>query len=204
MPRKYSLREHASEAYYHIFNRGVNKNNIFSDASDYAVFLNLLKRYLSDTPEKDKKFREYPNYNNDLELLAFCLMPNHFHLLIYQTTPGVFTKLLSSVGTSYTMYCNKKYHRVGHLFQNRFQASMITDDAYLQHISRYIHLNPAEYKQWEWSSLPYYLGQKQSSWIKPAKILGVFGDDQQSYENFLDDYDNYQKTLEQIEGQLAS
>ncbi|MGH7237985.1 MAG: transposase, partial [Candidatus Saccharimonadales bacterium] len=132
------------------------------DEGDYAVFLNLLKRYLDDRPARDSSGRPYDWLHDDLDLAAFCLMPNHFHLLIYQTKSEAMTRLLRGVATSYTTYFNKKHNRIGPLFQDRFKASMILRDDYLQHISRYIHLNPKNYKSWEFSSLPYYLGVKQA------------------------------------------
>src|ERR1043166_5683188 len=113
------------ESVYHIYNRGINKRRIFLEDVDYAVFLNLLKRYLDKEPTKDRKGREYEWLHNRIELLAFCLMPNHFHLLLYQKDPEAMTRLLRGVCTSYTGYFNKKYKRMGPLFQDRFKASLI-------------------------------------------------------------------------------
>jgi putative transposase len=203
MPSRYNIREYCAETYYHIFNRGAGKNKIFIDDTDYVVFLSFLKRHLSNEPIKDNKGREYLNFSKEIELLAFCLMPNHYHLFIYQrNAPDSYSKLLKSVSTAYTMYFNQKYKRTGHLFQERFKASTINDEAYLQHISRYIHLNPENYKNWEWSSLPYYLEQKSASWVKPNRILSLFNDATE-YEFFIDDYRNYQKTAETTEELLA-
>ncbi|PJE65202.1 hypothetical protein COU91_02845 [Candidatus Saccharibacteria bacterium CG10_big_fil_rev_8_21_14_0_10_47_8] len=203
MPGKNLEKIYLEDSYYHIYNRGVNKETIFKEKDDYAVFLNLFKRYLSREPLKDKQGREYPCLHNDIELLAFCLMPNHFHVLVYQYTPDSMTKLLKSVTTTYSMYFNKKYRRVGPVFQSRFKASMITEDAYLQHISRYIHLNPKDYRNWEFSSLPYYLNQKSSSWLKPDKILELF-DDTNDYADFVANYKDYKQTLDEIRAELAS
>jgi putative transposase len=203
MPSRYSIRQYTPEAYYHIFNRGVDKSKIFVDSTDYAVFLSFLKRHLSHEAKKDLKNRPYLNLSQEIELLAFCLMPNHFHLFVYQTQAESFTKLLRSVCTSYTMYFNNKYKRVGHLFQGRFKASLIENDAYLQHISRYIHLNPEDYKHWEWSSLSYYLGKKSADWLNTKKILSLFDDSADSYEQFMDDYSNYEKSLDLLSANLA-
>lgn len=96
------------------------------------------------------------------------------------------------------MYFNKKYKRVGHLFQDRFKASLIDDDAYLQHITRYIHLNPEGYKTWEWSSLNYYLGKKHADWLKSSRIMALFDNNIAGYEQFIDDYGNYQKSLDTL------
>jgi putative transposase len=202
MPSKYRVKEYAEDTYYHVFNRGVEKRTIFKDDQDYAVFLNLLKRYLSDKPEKDKHGREYPHLNKVVQLNAFCLMPNHFHLLVFQLNPEGMTKLMQGVCTAYTMYFNRKYKRVGPLFQGRFKASRITEDVYLQHITRYIHLNPEDYKGWKYSSLPYYLGEKHAEWIRVDLIMGIFTG-VGGYKNFLADYTEYRQILKEIKHELA-
>ena len=202
MPSKHIEKTYTPDTFYHVFNRGVGRRSIFKDDKDYAVFLNLLKRYLGDEPAIDKQSREYPWFRNEIQLLAFCLMPNHYHLLVYQTKESAMTSLMRSVCTSYTRYFNKKYKRVGHLFQDRFKASRISSDAYLLHISRYIHLNPKKYKNWQFSSLPYYLGQKQASWLDPQPILELFEGD--SYIEFVEDYESQKDMLEEIKSELAN
>jgi putative transposase len=202
MPSRNTEKIYAEDAYYHIYNRGVNKRIIFKDEQDYIVFLSLLKRHLGSELQKDRLGREYPNYHKEIKLLAFCLMPNHFHLLVFQSDKNAITKLLRSVCTAYTMYFNRKHKRVGHLFQGRFKASMITDDLYLQHISRYIHLNPKAFRSWRFSSLPYYLNEKAASWIDPSFIQGLFTDD--NYLNFLQDYQEHQWMISEIKSQLAN
>jgi putative transposase len=191
------------DSYYHIYNRGVNKRRIFLDKEDYVVFLNLLKRHLSGKPQEDLKGREYIWLYEDMELLAFCLMPNHFHLCIYQHTPTAMQRLLGAVSMSYTTYFNKKYQRIGPLFQDTYKASHILDDSYVQHITRYIHLNPKGYKEWEFSSLPYFLGKKQAEWIRPEKILDMFGGRKQ-YGQFVEDYADYKATLATMGSNLAN
>lgn len=202
MPSRNIEKIYVSEAYYHIYNRGVAKQVIFEDDQDYSVFLSLLKRYLCQEPARDKQGREYPNYHEGIELLAFCLMPNHYHMLVYQSDPQAMTKLLRGVCTAYTMYFNKKYQRVGHLFQGRFKASMITNDAYLQHISRYIHLNPENYDKWEFSSLAYYLGAKHTDWLVPNKILELFKVG--GYKTFVSDYEEHRAMLKILKNELAN
>lgn len=193
---------YAPESFYHIYNRGVNKRVIFKDDYDYSVFLNLLIRYLDDEPVKDNKGREYESLNGRLELLAFCLMPNHFHLLIYQHDPEAMTRLLRGIGTAYSTYFNKRHGRIGPLFHERFKASLIGKDQYLQHISRYIHLNPEDYRNWEFSSLPYYLGQKNAAWVKPSRILEMF--DSGEYPKFVRDYEAHKRMLDEIKSELAN
>lgn len=201
MPSRNRTKVYISDSYYHVYNRGLNKQSIFKDDYDYSVFLNLLKRYLSKESAKDKQGREYESLNSRVELLAFCLMPNHFHLLIYQNDELAMTTLLRRVSTAYSTYFNKKYRRTGPLFQERFKASRISKDNYLLHISRYIHMNPKDYKKWDYSSLPYYIGESKADWVRPKKILDLFNDD---YMEFLRDYENRKRMLEEIESELAN
>lgn len=193
---------YCDDSYYHVYNRGVNKRKIFMDDEDYAVFLNLLKRYLDSVPIYDNKGREYDWLHEKLELLCYCLMPNHFHLFIFQYDSMAMTRLMRGVATSYTIYFNKKYKRVGPLFQDRFKASMIQNDAYLEHVSRYIHLNPKEYLAWEYSSLPYYLGKKQAGWLRPEKILEDFKSPQE-YLDFVEDYAGAKESQDEVDEMLA-
>ncbi len=201
MPSKNVVKFYDADTYYHVYNRGVEKRQIFLDEQDYSVFAHLLKRYLGDQPEKDSSGREYKRLTDEVELIAFCLMANHFHLLLYQIEPEATTKLLRAVSTSYTRYFNKKYERVGGLFQGTFKAKQIGDEAYLQHISRYIHLNPGDYLGWEWSSLPAYLGYTRIDWIHPERLVDIAQPGQ--YLRFIEDYNSYEESLEQIEPHLA-
>lgn len=201
MPGKNLVRQDVEHGYYHAYNRGVNKRRIFLDDTDYTVFLSLLKRYLSPEPQKDKSGRLYPWFADEVELLAYCLMPNHFHLFFYQLKPGGIARLVKAIATSYTMYFNKKYGRVGHLFQNHYRASLVTTDGYLQHVSRYIHLNPKRYKEWQFSSLAHYAGNKQASWLRPQRVLELFEGD--NYMRFVADYEDYKRMLDEIKPILA-
>lgn len=202
MPSRNRVKRWVPEQVYHLYNRGNNKQEIFLDEEDYTVFLNLLKRHLSSRQAADRYGRIYPNWYGDIELLAFCLMPNHYHILAYQTSDVAITKLMSSVTTSYSGYFNKKYNRIGRLFQDTFKASHIDEDSYWQHISRYIHLNPRDWRKWEWSSLSYYLGHKQAEWVRPTRVLECFEGD--SYENFVSDYEGQKEILDELKHLLAN
>jgi putative transposase len=202
MPSRNVVKQYGEEQFYHVYNRGVNKQLIFNDKEDYVVFMALLKRYLSAEDSLDNRGNVYDNYSDKIELNAFCLMPNHFHLLLFlNKETGSITELLRKVSGSYTKYYNKRHNRVGHLFQGIFKASRITNDPYLQHISRYIHLNPRNYKEWEYSSLPYYLNSKKANWVKPDRIMSETTPAQ--YETFMDDFSGYKKSLDDINYQLA-
>jgi REP element-mobilizing transposase RayT len=122
------------EFYYHVYNRGINKQPIFSDQAHYRQFLFLCEKYLPKT----------------VEVLAYCLIPNHFHLLLYfhaypdrvggprQGGSNPFSNLLNA----YAQFFNKQTDRVGGLFQRPFKRKRITDDEYLRQVIYYIHRNP--------------------------------------------------------------
>lgn len=188
MPHKHIVKTYVAEGHYHVYNRGVEKRVIFLDDQDYRVFLHLLKHYLSPfKQDAGHPLSEIPDHtivrprplsslSEEVDLLAYCLMPNHFHLLIKQLTPDGMPKLLQRVSTTYSMYFNKRHDRVGHLFQGAYKAALITEDEYLLHLSRYIHLNPAELTgldlvSYPYSSYPYYLDAKKAEWVKPEFIL---------------------------------
>lgn len=202
MPGRNIYKDYSPETYYHIYNRGAGEQNIFRDETDYTKFLSLLKRYLGSEPGKKQNGVALPSYQGRVELLAFCLMPSHFHLLIYQIDQEAMKLLMKSIGVAYGMYFNKKYKRLGPLFQQRYRASRISDDSYLLHISRYIHLNPDDYRTWVWCSLPYYVGARKADWVLPRRILDMFEDD--SYLKFVDDYKDRRNELGEIKHELAN
>lgn len=191
MPAKNSVKIFIENGYYHIYNRGVEKRNIFLDDQDYSVFLSYLKKYLDPSLGSDPK-----SLAQEVDLLAFCLMPNHFHLLVKQISKDGVTKLIRAVCTKYVMYFNAKYKRVGTLFQGKYKAALILDDSYLIHLSRYIHLNPgSDPKSYTYSSYKHYLNKVKMGWVKPYEILTFFRSAQNtslkdclSYESFVEEY----------------
>jgi putative transposase len=202
MPGKNIIKLFEPEGSYHIYNRGINRSEIFLDAADYGYFEWLVERCLSPAPTKDPKGREYLRLDNDLELNAYCLMPNHFHLLCYQYSIDGVTKFIRSVCTAYTMYFNKKYKRRGPLFENSYRAVPILRDGQLLHISRYIHLNHKNFRTWPHSSLADYLGISRP-WVTPDRIMGLF-DSLKQYHKFVLDYEQAQRELESIKRELAN
>lgn len=207
MPSKNVDKTFVNESYYHIYNHGVYNQQIFVDNEDYRVFLNLFKRYLSKAPARDRTRRSIAHLRDHIQLLAYCLMPNHFHLLVYNVKERGITELMHRVMTSYSMYFNKRYKRKGVLFQNTYKASLINDDAYLWHISRYIHLNPQdlnkEFSTYSFSSYPYYLGQKQAEWLNPDKVLALHKHGLSDYADFVKDYEAMRAELQQLKHLLA-
>lgn len=203
MPRRNVIKQDVPDSYQHIYARGHSRHKIFADEQDYLTFLGLLQRYLSAEEVHDAYGVPYPNFYNKLELLAYCLMPNHIHLLIYQRQPGAMAQFMQSLLTSYSRYFNKKYRRSGSLFESRYKASMISDDSYLEHISRYIHLNPRNWQDYEYSSLSYYLHQDTVSWIRPKRIIDSFSTPA-DYLAFMENYAEQKKLLEIIKHELAN
>lgn len=186
--------------YYHAFNRGVEKRTIFIDEQDYFFFLSLLARYLGDEEVRNSSGILYANYSESVELLAYALMPNHFHLLFYMKDDDGLRELMHDISTSYARYFNDKYKRVGPLFQGRFKASLIIQESYLQHISRYIHLNPKDWRTNPYTSLPYWLGEKHAAWLTPDRLLP---ESPHQYLAFVEDYQDYKRTLDAIKADLA-
>lgn len=207
MPSKYIVKTFIENGYYHIYNRGVEKRDIFIDEQDCKIFSHYCKLYLSPVEELNNLnlpgLRIYrfirQNLSKELDLLVFSLMPNHIHLVMKQTVSDGITKFMRRLLTSYVMYFNKKYNRVGVLFQDTYKAINIPNDSYLLYLSKYIHLNPFGVKSSidfnNYSSYPYYLGQKHASWIKPYEILSYFNNSKSkgskhisSYKSFIEDY----------------
>ncbi|MCL4419783.1 transposase [Patescibacteria group bacterium] len=212
MPAKNARKQYLENGYYHLYNRGVEKRTIFLDQQDYSVFLSYLKEYLipknekalqeilsnsnTSSKEKDKalKLLHLNNFYNEITLLAYCLMPNHFHFFIKQKNPNSIDKFMNSLCTRYTMYFNKKYKRVGSLYQGVYKAVLVSSEKQFLHLSRYIH-KQALASQGEalrsWTGQPSsyneYLGLRKTQWIYPEEILSYFSNSNPSlsYEAFV-------------------
>lgn len=204
MPGRNLLRSHAPDGYFHVYNRGVNRRVIFKDAQDYQFFEGLFARHLGNKPAKDSKGREYLWFKPQVELLAYCLMPTHFHLLLIQKDDETaISKLLKSICTAYTMYFNKKYKRRGPLYENNFRASHILADSYLLHISRYIHLNPKKFSTWPHSSYKDYITESYRDWLTLEPMLELFDNNRDEYKLFVSDYKAMHDELEDLKYDLA-
>lgn len=195
MPGRNIVKMYDVNTYYHLYNRGVEKRNIFIDDQDYAVFIGLLKRHLDAKPSVGSQGREYEWLANDIEVTAFCLMPNHFHLLLYQIEIDSVTKLLRAVCSAYVSYFNDKYGRVGPLFQGKFKAIKLNNSGYLLYLTRYIHRNPPDFMRWEWSSLSYWLGEKSCSWVRPQRLNDMSHD---MYLDYIKDENDYKTSFDEI------
>ena len=200
MPSKNSLKVYDAPAYYHVYNRGAGKRTIFHDVRDKAKFLSLLARHLDpDSKEPRSGGLSYEKY--PVEVVAYCLMGNHFHLMLYQADePEAIQRLMRSVGTAYSMYYNALYHASGHLFEGIYKAAPIDNEPYLAHISRYIHLNPKTYLTYKWSSLPEFLGKRSTSWVHPERVLDCSPGE---YQVFLEDYEDRTTFLKEMREALT-
>jgi len=127
-----------------------------------------------------------------VEIAAYCLMPNHYHLLVYLKTDDL-SGLMQPFTLSYTKAINKRYARVGSLFQGRFKAILVDKNEYLLHLSRYIHLNPVAARlmkrpeDWEFSSYPEYVGLRKGTLPKPNVVLLQFPSSD-AYRRFVETY----------------
>ncbi|MFA5372830.1 MAG: transposase [Candidatus Omnitrophota bacterium] len=164
-----------------MFNRGNEKKNIFLEMDDYGRFMAKIKEY---------------KIIHEISVICYCLMPNHFHFLLRQDAKDPVSDFIHRLTVSYSMYFNKHYERVGHLFQGSFRAKLIKDENYLLHLSKYIHRNPVEVlsqgeklAEYPWSSYPEYLKMADMDICDKAIILEQFRgvNTVRAYKDFVED-----------------
>lgn len=210
MPSVYLQRNFEPNTYHHIFNRGCFKQKIFRKQKDYETFLDILKYYLrypkltSLTRLTKIKLKADRQTAKPYTLLAYCLMPNHFHLLLFQKEPSpTLSNLLRKVSVTYAMYFQQQYQHSGALFQGRFRSTKIFDSDQLLYLSKYIHLNPLKsvsvgsvLTNYPYSSLADYLllNRAEKDWLDSTTILKKFYpkslNPQQKYLSFILDTRN--------------
>lgn len=151
----------AIDEWYHCYSRGIDRREAFSDARDYQRFVELL--YLCNSDNKDIRIHrsdmgrralsrvfETPRGSPLVAIGAFCLMPNHYHVLLKEIVESGISTFMQKVGTAYTMYFNKRRERIGNLFVGPFKSRHIHNDAYIQRVIDYIHCNPADLYEPKW------------------------------------------------------
>ena len=186
MPSKNSIKTYVEGGVYHVYNRGVNKQNIFVDDEDYSYFLTLLERYLIDG-----KISGYSNsFYNKIGLYSFCLMPSHIHLVLEQVERVNMTGFVRALSISYVMYINKKYQRVGHLFQDKYKARLITNEESFLATTTYVHKNPVDIcpniYTYPYSSLSDLTqNNRKFKFVKTDKLLNYFGFSKSAYTNHI-------------------
>ena len=230
----------ANNYVYHVYNRGVDKRKIFLKKCDYLRFIHNLFEFNDIQPVTPTNVRfslrtpatatleclEVQPLNIKpsqprkilVEILAFCLMPNHYHLLLRQKRDNGIVKFMQKLGTGYTMYFNQKEKRVGSLFQGRFKAISLQHEPHLIYLPHYIHLNPLDLmqatwreekvtsvnkalqflKEYRWSSFPDYIGNKNFPSITQRKFLTDIIGDSKKYQASIKQW-ILDKQLEDIE-----
>lgn len=152
------LREISSTGIYHVMLRGINRQVIFEHPVDYRKFIDLLCLMVSPS---DELGRSLPSL---CRIYAYCLMPNHIHMIIQEKSENLST-VIHRIATTYALYYNMKYERCGHLFQDRFKSEPVNDEAYFVTLLRYVHQNPVagglcqHVVDYEWSSWGEYIGK---------------------------------------------
>jgi len=205
MPSKNVIKEYEAGGYYHLYNRGVNRHLLFKDQKDYSTFLSYLQFYLSPPPNlqgsslKVAPSRKLNNYVDEIELLAYCLMPNHFHLMVKQNSEYAINHFMRSLCTKYSRYFNTRHKRVGHLFQGIYKAVRIYDEYQFTYLTKYIHRNPLDLlafkdnprrlHEYKYSSYGNYLHLFQQSWVSIEDVLSYFSktNSRLSYQNFVEE-----------------
>jgi len=165
---------------YHITARGNRRNDIFKDEEDFIVYIDLIKNSL-----------QY--YKDKFQLICFCLMDNHIHLMI-ETTDMHIKYLIGRINSIYAKYFNKKHNYIGHLYQDRYFTEPIESDSQILETSRYIHMNPVRAnmvqkpENYKWSSYKYYVGIEEENLIQSDKILDYFNENNkyEAYKQFVE------------------
>lgn len=181
--------------YYHLYNRGTDKRKIFLDTADKERFLSLLFLCNSGIPihRSDhqggslEKIFSIPRETTLVDIGAYCLMPNHFHLLVHEQTAGGTSIFMQKLSTAYTLYFNKKYERRGSLFEGTFRTRHASIDSYLKYLFAYIHLNPIGIIEKDWKKNHITHRSKAEIFLKSYH-----------YSSYLDYADSHQRRPEDV------
>jgi len=196
MATKYSRKIFGEDGIYYVFNRGVNKCEIFIDDRDYKVFIHNIRRYLDPEyklkkvdPKTGEDFYMLPKKLCDkVSLLTFCLMPNHFHLILKLKEKTGMSELMQSLLSNYTTYFNDKYCRTDKLYGDVYKAVRVTSEPQYLQLSRYIHLNPlkiikSELEDYQYSGFYYIFNNLSNLWLHWENVL--LDNSRQQYIDFV-------------------
>jgi putative transposase len=206
---------YAEGDFYHVFNKSIANFGIFKDQTNSQRFIELLD-YYNNTKVKERfsyaiKFKRY-SYKNiffqqenpSIKLISYCVMPDHYHLLIKIISENHLSKLISTIENSFTRYFNLKFKRKGPLWQSRFKSVYIESNEHLLHVSRYIHLNPTTSylknrpEDWPFSSYRKFIEDKR--FLSQMKEISI--DDNLQYKQFVENNLDYQRNLKHIRKML--
>lgn len=204
---------------YHVFNRGIDRRSVFTGFREFSRAQELIKYYLcKDTPVSYSKFLQQPKEIREqviqqmkrdeklVNVLAYCLMPNHFHFMLQQNSDRGIPKFISNFTNAYTRYFNTKHGRTGPMFEGIFKAVLVESDEQLIHLSRYVHLNPVvssiinedQLSNYKWSSYHQYISKSDDDgYINTSLVLSMFKS-KDKYKEFVLDQVKYGKKLEAI------
>jgi REP element-mobilizing transposase RayT len=166
---------HLANHYYHVYNRGCNREHIFANDDNYRFLLQRAKSFLPDYP---------------MRIIAYCLMPNHYHFLLYPLEDRILSRFIQRLFNSYTQAFNKQQERSGTLFEGRAKSTLVNNDEYLLHICRYIHLNPVQAGlvkhpgDWPYSNYLEFVCQRNGSLVDHAFVRQQFPSSN-DYEDFV-------------------
>lgn len=212
------------EEFYHIYNRGNSKMEIFLDERDRKRFMLLLFVCNSVDPvvvrdlyiglTLGETIKRINRKETLVDIGVYCLMPNHFHILIHEKNENGISLFMQKLATGYSMYFNKKYERTGSLFESRFKAEHADKDVYLKYLFAYIHLNPVKLiepnwrevgvadmarvkkylKEYKYSSYVDYLGEdREEKLILNKEAFPEYFEEFKDFEDFIDEWINYNK-----------
>lgn len=168
-----------ADQYYHIYNRGNNRQKIFLQEENYAFFVERVHKYFDPA---------------EIEIIAYCLMPNHFHLLIYLPKEIDFSNVMRSFSNSYVRSFNNRYRRSGHLYEDDYQPKCVDSDEYLTHLCRYIHLNPVKGalvsapEEWRFSDYSEWISSTDRSLFK-VRVRDEYFGSPELYKTFVMDFE---------------
>ena len=175
--------------YYHIYNRGAGRTPIFFSPNNYEHCLRLVKRYAQ---------------RYDVAVIAYCLMPNHYHFCLRQETDEPLSKFVGTLFNAYAQAVNRQQERTGALFEGRFRHAWIDREEYLIHLCRYIHLNPvranlvSKPQDWSYSNYMEWVG-KRSGTLKDEELISEYFATPKEYEQFIADLQDEEKSFEHIQ-----
>lgn len=204
--------EFAYKEFYHLYNRGTDKRMIFMDRSDYERFIELL--FLSnsslaiDIRHIRKSYESIYDFKRGDPLVhigAYCLMPNHFHILVTPAIEQGIQTFMQKVSTGYSMYFNKKFERTGALFESRFKARHANSDEYLKYLFSYIHLNPVKLIQSDWKEVgirDVENARKYLDMYTYSSLLDYVGNREESKILDKDKFPEYFNTKQEIDREL--
>lgn len=190
MPSKNTIKIYIKDGIYHIYNRTIDNLILFRDEEDYKIFLYYLKSYLTPLKEQSSpppgiKFNKTYSLYDKIRLMCYCLMPNHYHLMVQQKTERAISEFIKRLINAYTEYYNKKYKRRGPIFEGRYKGKLVRKEKHFLYLPYYIHHNPEKLyennlgkeekiKNYSWSSYGDYLGERNASWIYKKDLMEQF------------------------------